>query len=63
MTAHSVAVYDGRTRIGNVIRRHWTGELAVGFEAIAADEQSLGVFADEQSAIAAIWKHARGQQP
>jgi hypothetical protein len=44
-----VSVYSGRECVGFVLAR---GRL--GFEAFDRDERSLGLFAEQQAAIAAI---------
>jgi hypothetical protein len=61
MTAWAYSVYDGRDRIGFVVRRHWVNDLAVAYEAFDTNERPLGAFESEQDAAAAIWRHARGQ--
>jgi hypothetical protein len=59
---HSVSVYDGRVCIGNVVRRHWVNGFAVAYEALDADDRSIGIFEDQQTAATAVWRSARGQQ-
>jgi hypothetical protein len=48
-TTPLVSVYDGRTCLGFVLAR---GKL--GFEAFTADERSLGTYATQREAAAAI---------
>jgi hypothetical protein len=51
-----LSVYDGQTCCGFILRRR-----EGAFEGFTADEQSIGLFEDEQAAAAAIWRAARGQ--
>jgi hypothetical protein len=52
-----LSIYDGRACIGHVVRhahdRH---------EALALDHGSLGIFADEETATAVIWRRAHKQE-
>jgi hypothetical protein len=47
--ARMLSVFDGRVRVGFIVRRE-----RVGFEAFTADDRSLGLFATERDAADAI---------
>jgi hypothetical protein len=51
-----VAVYDGRHCVGHVLAR---GKL--GFESFNRDDRSVGVFATQREAIAALDEGAVGE--
>jgi hypothetical protein len=59
MSAPRVAmltVYDGDQTIGFLLRRG-----PAGVEAFTADNNSLGLFENDDTAASAVWRHARGQ--
>jgi hypothetical protein len=63
-TAKSVLilVVDGTAPIGTLIRRREDdGDHALCLEAYDRDDVSIGVFSDEHSAVAALWKRAHNQ--
>jgi hypothetical protein len=49
-----VSVYDGRVCVGHLRR------IPAGTEAFDFNEHSLGVFENDDTAAAAVWRHARG---
>jgi hypothetical protein len=51
-----LTVYDGQRAIGFILRRG-----PGGVEAFAADDTSLGLFDNDDTAAAAIWKRAHSQ--
>jgi hypothetical protein len=55
-TAPMLSVYDGRERIGFILRR---GDG--GAEAFTTDDRSVGLFKDDQDAALELWRRARGQ--
>jgi hypothetical protein len=54
-TLSSVSVYAGRTCLGFVV---WRGKS--GFEAVDADERTLGMFPDSKSAATAVFMQGGG---
>jgi hypothetical protein len=55
-TAQMLSVYDGRERIGFILRR---GDG--GAEAFTTDDRSVGLFKDDQDAALELWRRARRQ--
>jgi hypothetical protein len=52
-----VTVFDGRVKIGTIIRRG-----PAGCEGYDSSDNSVGIFPDDASAANEIWKRAHGQQ-
>jgi hypothetical protein len=52
-----VSVYDGRVCVSATYRRGPAGTEAFDF-----NEHSLGLFENDDTAVAAVWRHARGGQ-
>jgi hypothetical protein len=50
-----VTVYDGRDCVGHLIRRG-----AAGVEGFDINDQSVGLFENDDAAAAAVWRAARG---
>ena len=53
-TTPMLPVYDGRRVVVFILKRHWVGGYAVAWESFDADQRSLGIFASESEAAAAI---------
>jgi hypothetical protein len=60
-TREPIPVVNGNTRLGHLVRRYWTGQIAIAFEAFDLNDRSLGTYTSEREAAEALWRRAHGQ--